>query len=711
MTKQHPRRLELCRIDQVSYIFPQHCTERDYVEYLEIKSIRADVRKLHLEYRRDFIDQWPNLELWFAAPMIERAIRTSGKIRRDRNRLNSARFRPYIFYLALTNRIRLDHAWMFAAGQLRVEKWAAALGEDFGTPRLVAEAMRLGYVRLSALHALRWSVTRIALQSGVHNPEHLNATHIDGMFAAIEEFGNRPDVSLFYGSADRFKRGPAVIWTANLMVLKSVLFHRGQCQDPPKKGMRLRLGPVAQTDMWMLVERWLEQKKPTLQPKTVADLSYSMRIFVAHLNYVAPAICQFDQVTREHALSFVEDLAVQSRPLTGRPMSACARRSRILAVAQFFRDTANWGWEGVPRRQLLDCSDAPRMPLRVPRFIPAGELAKLMDAIRALDCPYQRAALLVARWSGARRREIYRLPTDCLDAYPDGTSRLRIPAGKTWRERMVPLQQEAAEAVRVLLLLRAGAQERPLLDVRTGSAVYFLFSKYGRQLSVQYLFGCSLDKACRSAGLVDGRGRATVTAHRFRHTVGTELAEGGASLHTIMTVLGHESSTMSMTYSRISDPEVLRDYKAVLGPGAIIAGPGADAVRGGILSKAAVNWLQTNFLKTELELGHCLRLPAEGPCECDLFFTCSRFVTTPAYAARLRERHKLELDLAGDAQERGWTRELERHRCIGTRIEKLLMDMGLDPACSTEASQDWKGPRPASAAPAARAQRNHARDL
>ena len=88
--------------------------------------------------------------------------------------------------------------------------------------------------------------------------------------------------------------------------------------------------------------------------------------------------------------------------------------------------------------------------------------------------------------------------------------------------------------------------------------------------------------------------------------------------------------------------------------------------------------MKTNFLKTELELGHCLRLPAEGPCECDLFFTCSRFVTTPAYAPRLRERHKLELALAADAQSRGWPCEVERHRCTAARIEKLLADLGLD---------------------------------
>ena len=164
--------------------------------------------------------------------------------------------------------------------------------------------------------------------------------------------------------------------------------------------------------------------------------------------------------------------------------------------------------------------------------------------------------------------------------------------------------------------------------------------------------------------------------HRFRHTLGTELAERGATLHTIMSVLGHECPRMSMVYARISDAEVLRDYRSVLEPGAVIAGAGAEAIRSGELSTGAIDWLRTNFLKTELELGHCLRLPLEGPCECDLYLSCSRFVTTPSYAPRLRERHKLELSLADDARERSWPREAERHCSVARRIEQLLADLG-----------------------------------
>jgi integrase len=72
-----------------------------------------------------------------------------------------------------------------------------------------------------------------------------------------------------------------------------------------------------------------------------------------------------------------------------------------------------------------------------------------MKELQALACPYQKAALLIARWSGARKDETRRLAFDCLDTYPDGTPRLRIPVGKTKKERLVPLHEEAAEAIRV----------------------------------------------------------------------------------------------------------------------------------------------------------------------------------------------------------------------------------------------------------------------
>jgi hypothetical protein len=136
---------------------------------------------------------------------------------------------------------------------------------------------------------------------------------------------------------------------------------------------------------------------------------------------------------------------------------------------------------------------------------------------------------------------------------------------------------------------------------------------------------------------------------------------------------------MSMIYSRISDPEVRRQYEDALASGNRIAGPAAEALLSGRLDDQAIHWLQSNFLKTELELGHCLRLPAEGPRECELMLSCPKFLTTSEYAPKLRIRLQREEELITDAQIRGWPREVERHQATQRRIIQLLSDLDEQP--------------------------------
>jgi integrase len=234
-------------------------------------------------------------------------------------------------------------------------------------------------------------------------------------------------------------------------------------------------------------------------------------------------------------------MAEDTRSLTRKSLSLYARRARIAAVAAFFRDAIAWGWPDMPSRPLLDHRDMPRMPKRIPRYIPADELARLMTAIAGLPCPFQRAALLVARWSGARRGEICRLSVDCLDAYPDSTARLRIPAGKTLKERVVPLHEQAAEALRAIIALRSGGPERPLLDERTGTRVRYLFLRHGRPMSAFYLFEYSLRDACKAR-------RRVIVRHRDDHPRGARSksrTERIVDLHEAVTLEAVSAYVMS----------------------------------------------------------------------------------------------------------------------------------------------------------------------
>jgi integrase len=499
--------------------------------------------------------------------------------------------------------------------------------------------------------------------------------HIEELLQAVRQFGERPDIADFYGSTERYRESPSKAWITHLHQLQVVLFHRGQITEQPRAMPSYAERPPTPPRMQAVVDRWLAVCGLTDRPATVCRLELTLRCFLAWLAETQPTVKSLAEVTRDHVLAYLTVLAETPNERTGRPLAVLSRRGRISTLARFFRDTAEWEWDEVPGRPLLGSSDVPKIPARVPRFIPAEELDRLMTAIARLDCPYQR---LPCGWPvgvvPVRARSAGWPPT-VWTATPTAPA-LRLPAGKTYRERMVPLHEQAAQALREVIALRNARPERAFTDELTGAPIRYLFMDHGKLLSTFYLFEAPLQKACKVIGLVDASGRGTVSAHRFRHTVGTELAERGAKLHTIMSVLGHRSVSMALVYAQISDPEVLRDYKAVLGPGALIAGPGAEALRNGALPSSALDWLKCNFFKTELELGHCLRLPAEGPCECDLYLSCAKFVTTPAYAPRLRERHQVELALAKDAEQRGWPREVERHRATAARIEQLLTDLG-----------------------------------
>lgn len=660
-------------------VIAEHCDEAEFADHVARQPTCAMYKRAQLQVYRRFRSCWPDLHVWRARPLPERVGRLGDERREAASFRLSYQARPYLYFLALTDRLRLDYPWLLAVGHTRPLVVVSQLDMDLGIPRLVEEGVALGYNRAAIRQAISWSVVRIAMHEGIRDPDRLRPEHVDRLLAAIRDFAVHSDIGRFFGSAEAYRRGRAKSWITHGGQLAVILYHRGQSERQPAKKMPpWAFRPPVQPEMRAVVDRWLDISRLTLRPNTVSHREITLRRLLEYLASAAPEVRSFAQVTRDHVLGFLAAMAEDIQPTTGRRLATHTRRNRTSEVALFFRDLISLGWDG-PGRPLIDYRDKPRAVDRVPRFIPQGELDRVMEAIRALPCPYRRAALLTLRWSGARRGEVRRLAFDCLDRYSDGTHRLRLPAGKTYKERTVPLHDEAAEALQAVMAMRADAPDRWFTDELTGGRVRHLFVARGRLMSAHYLFETALQQACRDAGLVDASGRGTISAHRFRHTLGTQLAERGAKLDTIMSVLGHQSPGMSMVYARISDPEVLRDYQAVLGPGALIVGPGAEAVRSGVLSADAIDWLKANFLKTELELGHCLRLPEEGPCECDLYLSCPRFVTTPAYASRLRERHGVEQRLADDARSRDWPREVERHCAVAARIERLLADMGEAP--------------------------------
>ncbi|MDJ0363467.1 site-specific integrase [Rhodococcus sp. H29-C3] len=680
----------------------QHVDRATYRKWLWINTTPGS-RYSRLAHYDEFIARWPQLSEWFAAPLAQRTFDVDEPVAGQHPHGGANVIMPYLSYLSLVHGIGLDYDLLFArtfAGPFTDSAAPTGLGIDLGLfDSHVNRLAQLGYTADGAKTDLKSALGRLILHRGDPDLAAITAADIKEMRCAGDVFTERlryEPIREFYSRSrgnrlpadpvETFRRSVAT----RLNAAHLLLFTIGQVNtEPPGRidagSWTAHLTPVKTPPLIRaVVDRYLKlHLEASLgREQSVRHFRDALRRLVLWLCEAHPEVENLDQLTREHAEEFLRWLGEQTSQQTGLPLAVSTRRSIVTLLARFVSDTASWGWEDVPGRVLFARGDIPRITKTVPRFIPDHELAALMNAVEQLPDPYQRAALIVARWSGARRDEIRRLALDCLDTYPDGHPRLRIPVGKGYSERSIPLHPDAAAALQPLIELAHNRGARGRYDISVGRAVEHIFTYRGRLLSPGFLFDLSLKAACTAAGMVDSQGRPTVSAHRFRHTIGTQLAEGGARLQTIMAVLGHRTPHMSLIYSSLSDPIVKQQYQDALDrhlDGVVLAGPAAQALREHRLEPEAVSWLQTNFLKTELELGHCLRLPQEGPCECDLVLTCSKFLTTSDYAPRLRTRLVTERTLIADAVERGWDKEAERHERTVDRITGLLADLGQEP--------------------------------
>lgn len=678
-----------------------HASQAEYFDWVRrVLPNPAGVKMRRYFYNR-FVARWPNLDAWFAEPLLVRLDLHGRSVREIGRRTGPSHDAgSYLAYLSLVHGIAMDAAWVLSRNfdNLFDPRIAAGLGLDLARiDALVQRMLQLGYRPVSCRASLTWALARLVLWRGDPDLRAITYADLTRFGEEVRDYCARPEAGFIRAShvknarrdtpleelARQFEKA-AVTRLHGLHVL---LFNVGQITQVPLPSLRPcplwkdeLVPPGTPSAIATPIERWLRLRLQTTDPAEIAEsirhCRDSFRYFLRWLTQTHPQITSLAQLTRTHLEGFLTHLHGHINPRNGQPLSGRTRHTYLSPLLSFFRETSQWGWDDVPGRPLLGRADLPKLPLPLPRFIPRADLDRLMVAVESLDNSYQRTALLLLRWSGARRGEIARLTLDCLDAYPDGHPRLRIPAGKTYTERMVPLHPEAAYSLRELIARTQAANAAARHDPSAGKPVQFVFMHRGKPMGRQYLFEEPLAIACRQAGLVDGQGRPTVTAHRFRHTVGTQLAEGGARIQTIMAILGHRSAQMSATYSRVSDPIVREQYEQIIAAGARIAGPAAEALVGHQLDAATIDWLKTNFFKTELELGHCLRLPQEGPCECDLYLRCSKFFTTTEYAPRLRARLAREQQLIDDAAARAWPREVERHTAISRRLSELLADLG-----------------------------------
>jgi integrase/recombinase XerC len=206
----------------------------------------------------------------------------------------------------------------------------------------------------------------------------------------------------------------------------------------------------------------------------------------------------------------------------------------------------------------------PKLPKHLPRVPGVEELnrvlnsmsagAKTEDGHEAASWPERDRVIFELLYGcGIRNSELVGLN---LDSIHWGDDAIRV-FGKGKKERLVPLGDEAAAAIRAYLPQRAAKLEAAgkAKLVHDGALLMNLRMRGACRLTTR-----SVGRIVKSIALSRGLA-ADVHPHTLRHAFGTHMLEEGADLRAIQEMLGHERLSTTQRYTQLTVGQVQRVYE------------------------------------------------------------------------------------------------------------------------------------------------------
>jgi integrase/recombinase XerC len=289
---------------------------------------------------------------------------------------------------------------------------------------------------------------------------------------------------------------------------------------------------------------------------TVRAYGREVRNFVAYLQETLGKGGSIEAVEHLHIRAYLALL--YERGLT----KASAARA-LAAVRSWFQWLAKEGKVGQNPALLVS---TPKRPLHLPRVPSMEEVNRVLDSLEGTAAgSAEKDKGETAAWP-ERDRVIFELLYGCgirnseLVGLDLGHVRWKDDAilvrGKGKKERLVPLGDEAAAALRVFLPLReaklAAAGKGKL--IHDGPLVTNLRMRGDCRLTTR-----SVGRIVKAIALSRGLA-ADVHPHTLRHAFGTHMLEEGADLRAIQEMLGHERLSTTQRYTQLTVGQVQRVY-------------------------------------------------------------------------------------------------------------------------------------------------------
>jgi site-specific recombinase XerD len=179
-----------------------------------------------------------------------------------------------------------------------------------------------------------------------------------------------------------------------------------------------------------------------------------------------------------------------------------------------------------------------RLPQPLPRHLQDDQVTRLLAVITDRR---DRAMFMLMLRCGLRVQEVADLTVDAVEYQ---RRQIFVSNGKGAKDRVVYVSEDARSALSAYLAKRS-SKGKGLFLVQKGPM-------RGKPLSVR-----GIQKRIESYGRKSG---LSVSCHRLRHTMATQLLNADAGLATIQDLLGHGQITTTQRYCRVANLKVQRDY-------------------------------------------------------------------------------------------------------------------------------------------------------
>ena len=242
-----------------------------------------------------------------------------------------------------------------------------------------------------------------------------------------------------------------------------------------------------------------------------------------------------DAISADHIRQYLADLMRKSA-------ARATVQRRLSAIKEFFRYRESNTGELSPARSLR----SPKSQRRLPAVLEEDDVATLIEQEPEEQTPAaarDRAIMETLYSSGLRVSELVGLNWRDID---DDLGMLTVRAGKGNKDRMVPLGEQALDA------LKTWRHQMPIAWEPDGPVITNL---RGARLSTR-----SVEKIVAQR-MIDSGLNATITPHGIRHCFATHMLNAGADLRSIQEMLGHASLATTQRYTHVSINHLKEVYR------------------------------------------------------------------------------------------------------------------------------------------------------